>query len=198
MAEGAQSVKNRDDLGGQEQSLACGEFRDAVAVLREFVDLPGQRVDDLGDRVGDLFVLGALPGSGDPRGRLLRDDHPDLTGARIYVLAVIEHASRRIRILGATAHPTAAWVTQTVRNLAMDLEDAGCTARYLIRNRDGKYPALFDAILTESGIAVVLSGVQMPRMNSIMERLIQSCRHELLDRRVGLEPGTSAAHPSRV
>jgi putative transposase len=105
-----------------------------------------------------------------------------LTGARIYVLAVIEHSSRRIRILGATAHPTAAWVTQTVRNLAMDLEDAGCTARYLIRDRDGKYPALFDAILTEAGIAVVLSGVRMPRMNSIMERWIQSCRHELLDR----------------
>ncbi len=105
-----------------------------------------------------------------------------LTGARLYVLAIIEHASRRIQILGATAHPTAAWVTQAIRNLAMDLDDTGCTARYLIRDRDGKFSALFDTILADANIKVVLSGVQMPRMNSIMERWIQSCRHELLDR----------------
>lgn len=63
------------------------------------------------------------------------------------VLAVIEHASRRVRVLGATPHPTAAWVTQVVRNLAMDLRDAGCRIRFLVRDRDGKYPALFDTIL---------------------------------------------------
>jgi transposase InsO family protein len=105
-----------------------------------------------------------------------------LTGARLYVLAVIEHATRRVRILGATAHPTAAWVTQAARNLAMDLDDAGCRVKYLLRDRDGKYPDLFDAILADTGITVLLSGVQVPRMNSIMERWIQSCRHELLDR----------------
>jgi transposase InsO family protein len=105
-----------------------------------------------------------------------------LNGARLYVLAIIEHATRRVRILGATAHPTAAWVTQAARNLAMDIHDAGCQAKYLIRDRDGKYPVLFDAILADTGITVVLSGVRVPRMNSIMERWIQSCRHELLDR----------------
>ena len=86
------------------------------------------------------------------------------------MLAVIEHATRRIRILGATAHPTAAWVTQAVRNLAMDLQDAGCRARFLIRDRDGKYPALFDTILAEAGIEVVLSGVRVPRPNAVMQR----------------------------
>jgi putative transposase len=105
-----------------------------------------------------------------------------LTGQRMYVLAVIEHATRRVRILGATAHPTAAWVSQAVRNLAMDRHDAGSRARFLIRDRDGKYPAMYDTILADTRIEVVLSGVQMPRMNAIMERWIQSCRHELLDR----------------
>src|SRR5258705_6023380 len=105
-----------------------------------------------------------------------------LTGARLYVMAVIQHATRQVRIQRATAHPSAAWVTQAARNLAMDIEDAGCRLKYLLRDRDGKYPALFDTILTDTGIPVVLTGVQVPRMNSIMERSIQSCRHELLDR----------------
>jgi putative transposase len=104
-----------------------------------------------------------------------------LTGARLHVLAVIEHATRRIRILGATPHPTASWVTQAARNLIMDLEDAGSRARFLIRDRDGKFPRLFHAILADAGIEL-LSGVQMPRMNAIMERWVQTCCRELLDR----------------
>jgi transposase InsO family protein len=105
-----------------------------------------------------------------------------LGGARMYVLAVIEHRTRRIRVLGATGHPTASWVSQAARNLVMDLQDAGCRARYLIRDRDGKFPGLFDAVLADAGIQVVLTGVRMPRMNAIMERWVQTCRRELLDR----------------
>ncbi|WP_235884179.1 integrase core domain-containing protein [Saccharopolyspora elongata] len=105
-----------------------------------------------------------------------------LSRTRLYVLAVIEHTTRRIRILGATAHPTASWATQAARNLVMDLEGASCRARYMIRDRDGKFPALFDAILKDTGIEVVLTGIRVPRMNSIMERWVQTCRRELLDR----------------
>jgi putative transposase len=105
-----------------------------------------------------------------------------VSGARMYVLAVIEHTTRRIRILRATAHPNTSWVAQVARNLVMDLEDAGSKARYLIRDRDSKFPALFDTVLADAGIKVLLSGIQTPRMNSIMERWVGTCRRELLDR----------------
>ncbi|MPY60452.1 integrase core domain-containing protein [Streptomyces spongiae] len=101
-----------------------------------------------------------------------------LTGRSQYILAVIEHVTRRIRILGTTAQ----WVSQAARNLVMDLEDVGTTVKYVIRDRDSKFPALFDQILAAAGVQVVLTGVRMPRMNAIMERWVQTCRHELLDR----------------
>jgi hypothetical protein len=75
-------------------------------------------------------------------------------GARMYVLAVIEHGSGRIRVPGATPHPTAFWVVQAAKNLVMDFEDTGCRARFLIRDRDGKFPALFDAVLADAGKVV--------------------------------------------
>jgi putative transposase len=97
-------------------------------------------------------------------------------------LAVIEHATRQVHVLGTTDHPTAAWVTQAARNLVMDLEDAGATVKYLIRDQDAKFPPLYDEILAQASIHIVLSGTRMPRMNSVMERWVQTCRHELLDR----------------
>ncbi len=106
-----------------------------------------------------------------------------LTGSRMYLLTVIEHATRQVRVLDATAYPPAAWVT-AVRTLTMDLQDARCRARVLIRDRDVRYPPLFDANLADTGIQVVHSGVRMPHMNATMERWIQSCHHELLDRTV--------------
>jgi transposase InsO family protein len=105
-----------------------------------------------------------------------------LSGATLTVLAVIEHATRRVRILGTTAHPTADWVTQVARNLSMDIQDSTAKIKYLIRDRDVRYQAGFDAVLAAEGIEVVRTGVRMPRMNAIMERWIRSCRTELLDR----------------
>ncbi len=105
-----------------------------------------------------------------------------LTGGRLYVFAVIEHATRRVRVLGATAHPTATWTTQLARNLVMDLQDAGATGKYLIRDRDSRNTAAFDAVFHSESIAIVKTGIRVPRMNAIMERWVRSCRAELLDR----------------
>ena len=105
-----------------------------------------------------------------------------LSGQCQYILAVIEHGTGRIRILGTTAHPTASWVAQSARNLVMDLEEACSSIRYLIRDRDGKFCAAFDEVLADAGVQVVLTGVRMPRMNAIMERCVGTCLRELLDR----------------
>ena len=107
-----------------------------------------------------------------------------LTGQRQYILAAIHHAGRRVRILGTTAHPTHAWVTQAIHNRLMDLESAGNLAqlKFLIRDRDAKYPESIDTILNDAGTITVLTGVQMPRMNAIAERWAKTLRAELLDR----------------
>ncbi|MFF0659483.1 integrase core domain-containing protein [Micromonospora tulbaghiae] len=64
----------------------------------------------------------------------------------------------------------------------MDLHDASATVKYLVRDRDRRYTAAFDAVFEEEGIATVKTGIRVPRMNAIMERWVRSCRAELLDR----------------
>jgi len=105
-----------------------------------------------------------------------------LNGTKVYVLAAMEHGTRRIRILGATEHPVQSWVVQQARNLLMDLEDAGTRAKFVLHDRDASFTAAFDAVFHAAGARVVRCAVQAPRMNSIMERWIGGCRHELLDR----------------
>jgi hypothetical protein len=56
---------------------------------------------------------------------------------------VIDHTTRRVCILGTTLHTTTAWATRAARNRAMDLQDAGHRARFLIRDHDSP---LFDTI----------------------------------------------------
>src|SRR5512135_3768561 len=105
-----------------------------------------------------------------------------LDGTQAYVLAVIEHATRRIRILGITRHPTGEWTTQQARNLLMDLGEQTHRVKFMIRDRGSNYTAAFDAVLADAGIRAVLCNVRTPRMNAIAERWIGGCRRELLDR----------------
>jgi len=105
-----------------------------------------------------------------------------LDGSKAYVLAVIEHATRRVRVLGATFHPTANWVTQQAHNVLMDLNEAGARVKYLIHDRDTSFGAAFDAVITAAGIDAIRTGVRAPRQNAIMERWFRSLRAELTDR----------------
>ena len=103
-------------------------------------------------------------------------------GTQAYVLAVIEHATRRIRILGVTLHPTRVWTAQQARNLLMDLGDQAHWVKFMIRGRGPDFTAAPDAVLADAGIRTVLRNVQTPRMNAIAGRWIGGCRRELLDR----------------
>src|SRR5215472_17190288 len=105
-----------------------------------------------------------------------------LNGAKVYVLAAIEHDTRRVRVLGATEHPVRAWVVQQARNLLMDLEDARTRVKFVLHDRDASFTLAFDAVFRAAGVRVIGSAVQAPRMNPIMERWIGSCRRELIDR----------------
>jgi putative transposase len=95
-----------------------------------------------------------------------------LDGTQAYVLAVIEHASRRIRILGVTLHPTGEWTAQQARNLIMDLGEQAHRVKFMIRDCGSNYTAVFDAVLADAGIRTVLCNVPAPRMNAIAERWI--------------------------
>ncbi len=101
---------------------------------------------------------------------------------RLYVLAVLSVGSRRIEYLACTSKPNTAWMLQQARNLLMDLDDGNRQRRYLIHDRDAKFPRAFDTLLANDGVKVIRTPVRAPNANAHMERWVGSVRRECLDR----------------
>jgi transposase InsO family protein len=113
---------------------------------------------------------------------------------RYYVLFVIELERRVVHLLGVTADPNGLWVTQVARNFAAEPEEAGRQVRFLVRDRDTKFTASFDAVFASIGVEIILTPVRSPRANALAERFVRTVRSERLDHLLIL----NGAHLERV
>jgi putative transposase len=101
---------------------------------------------------------------------------PTVTYRLLFVLVILAHRRRGVVHVGVTAHPTAAWTAQQLREAFP--EDAA--PHYLLHDRDHGFAALA-ATATGMGIHEIRTAPRSPWQNAYAERLIGSIRRECLD-----------------
>jgi putative transposase len=95
----------------------------------------------------------------------------------LYVFVVIEHTSRRLLHVNVTAHPTAPWTLQQLR----DAIPPDHTYRFLIHDRDAIFSQQLDQGVQNLGLRVLKTPVRSPQANALCERLLGTLRRECLD-----------------
>jgi transposase InsO family protein len=95
----------------------------------------------------------------------------------LYVLVIIEYASRRLIHVNVTAHPTVQWTVQQFRE-AIPADHA---YRILIHDRDAIFSKAVDQSVRNMGLHVIKTPVRTPVANAICERVIGMLRRECMD-----------------
>ena len=99
---------------------------------------------------------------------------PTATCRLLFVLIMLAHDRRRIVHVAVTAHPTATWTAQQLRD-AFPWDQA---PRFLLHDRDHAFDGL---TATAMGMHEVLTAPRSPWQNAYVERFIGSVRRECLD-----------------
>ena len=108
----------------------------------------------------------------------------------LYVFVVMEHATRRILHANVTAHPTAPWTLQQLREAIPVDHDY----RFLIHDRDSIFSQQLDQSIRHLGVRVLKTPVRSPQANALCERLLGTLRRECLDFFIPL----TERHPQRL
>jgi hypothetical protein len=110
----------------------------------------------------------------------------------LYVLFFLELGTRRVHFGGCTAHPTSPWVTQQARQMSWTLHEEELPIRFLIHDRDTKFPPSFDHVFEADDVTIIYTPFRSPKANAFAERWVRSVREEYLDHVLILGEGTVA------
>ena len=159
---------------------------------------------DVSERTVSRYLTRRRPGSEDDRKKwaaFLKNHReaiaaidfftvPTLTFRLLYCFFVIEHSRRKILHFNATAHPTADWVCQQLREA---FPDSG-RYKYVVMDRDSKFSAEVLNFLKASSMEAVRTSIRAPWQNGTAERWVETARRDCFDHVIAL----SEAHVRRL